>query len=271
MCRQQMSSAMSGLVQENVERSVHERRAYDEHYGFQERNDRLHGFLSHARVTPAANRVHALQRRLVLERARTGTALEIGCGSGGGCVYLMKAGAHSVHGCDLSERMLSAASGADDYQGRLRFFQHDVHIPFEGTYDVIFGRAVLHHIAYRDVLPRLLDQNLRSGGLMAFLEPLGDNPLLRLYWLSGGLFHTADERPFRRADIVWMQHRFPGFRMIPCDCLGLPGAVLSSLLFTSPDNRLLRACDRADQWLAERWPTLGTHFRSALFLFPKAD
>jgi len=49
--------------------------------------------------------------------------------------------------------------------------------PIEGTFDIIYGRAILHHVEYKTLLKRLYEKNLNSGGFMIFMEQLGSNSL----------------------------------------------------------------------------------------------
>ena len=151
--------------------------------------------------------------------------------------------------------------------GPYRFFEHDAHLPLPERYDVIFGKAILHHLDYREVLPRLARDNLTPGGRMIFVEPLGENVLMRIYWRLGQRFHTPDERPFRRADLRWLEQTFPGFELIPFNYASLLAGIVSSFVFRRPDNGLMRACDRLDQRLA-RLDWFRPRFRSAIFQIP---
>ncbi|NJL52516.1 MAG: hypothetical protein HC930_10405 [Hydrococcus sp. SU_1_0] len=63
---------------------------------------------------------------------------------------------------------------------------------------MIFGRAILHHLDYQEVLGRLYRDNLNPGGVMIFMEPLGSNLLLRLYWQLAKEAHTPDENLYAR-------------------------------------------------------------------------
>jgi SAM-dependent methyltransferase len=195
--------------------------------------------------------------------ARDRDALEIGCGSGGQCKRVLELGARTVDGIDLSKRLLNLAKVMESE--RLRFFEHDVHQKWPKKYDLIFGRAILHHVDYRMVLSNLFRNNLRRGGHMLFIEPLGENFLLRLYWLFGKAFHTEDEVPFMRRDIDWMSDTFSSFRLYQINYLSLPAAVISSLLFNSANNILLRLCDRIDVKLSETLPYLAARYQSGIF------
>lgn len=229
-------------------RADREKQSYDEHDSFRSRNRRLHGRLSHLRASPNMRRGMALIDDLIIDAARDADVLEIGCGRGWQCKRILELGARTVHGVDISTSLLKEAKQIET--DRLQFFEHDVHQTWPHSYDVIFGRAVLHHVDYRTVLTNLYERNLRPGGRLVFLEPLGENLLLRLYWRFGTAYHTSDERPFMRGDIDWMRRTFQEFSLHPLNYSGIPGALASSFLFSNPDNLLLRLCDRIDTKLS---------------------
>lgn len=177
-------------------------------------------------------------------------------------------GAAEVHGIELSRRALEGARPRES--ASLHFFEHDAHSPLDGWYDVIFGKAVLHHLNYREVLPRLFRDNLRPGGEMMFFEPLGGNLLMKMYWRLGSSVHTPDERPFLDDDLRWLSATFPSFQMRPVNYTTIPVGVVSSFLSSDPENWVLSICDRIDSLLAEKFAFLKTHFRSGIFHIRKA-
>lgn len=106
--------------------------------------------------------------------------LEYGCGLGEVNVLLARTGAR-VTSFDLSEKCLQVT--------RQRFKENNVNtdlavaagenLPFASDYfDVIFGRAILHHLDPELGAPDLY-RILKSGGKAAFVEPLGMNPVLK--------------------------------------------------------------------------------------------
>ena len=222
-----------------------------------------------AHVAGAPNTVQAMERYdAILRAAIVGRpVLEVGCGNGWNCRRLLDWGAASVDGIDISPEMLSEAQSIGD--PRLRFFEHDIHQPLADAYDVIFGRAILHHVDYQTVLRGLYDHNLNPGGEMLFMEPLGSSVLMKLYWKMGEKYHTPGERPFFRSDLRWLSANFPDLSIIPFNYFSLPAGLVSSFLFSQPDNWLMRACDRIDRSLADGAPFLAARFRSVIFHFRK--
>lgn len=193
--------------------------------------------------------------------------LDIGCGTGWNSVRLLEDGAKEVHGVDISAEMLAEAHTRE--RPGLKFFEHDIHKPLAEQYDIIVGRAVLHHVDYKAVLQNLYETSLAPGGILLFMEPLSENLLMRLYWALGTRFHTPDERPFYASDIRWLKTRFPSFRMHAFNYFSTIAALASSFLFSHPNNILTRWADRTDVFLADRFPAFQVRYRSAIFVIEK--
>jgi len=245
-----------------MERSDRERFFHDE-VDIHSRNREVHGRFAHVFKSPNSLRADRYFKGLLQSAVPGRRALEIGCGVGTLCQKVQRMGAVEVHGFELSSRALESAR--ERACEALRFFAHDAHLPWDGEYEVIFGKAILHHLEYREVLPRLFRDNLRPGGEMVFFEPLGGNLLMRAYWKLGSKYHTPDERPFQEDDLRWLAETFPGFRMVPFNYTTLPAGIVSSFISGNPGNWLMSACDRVDTLIAERCGFLQTHFRSGVF------
>ena len=138
--------------------------------------------------------------------------------------------------------------------------------PIKGTYDIIFGRAILHHIDYKVVLKRLYYSNLNYGGIMIFVEPLGSNLLIRLFKLIVKSAHTSDEKPFFRQDLRWLRENF---EMYPINYFSLVFGILSSIIFSNSHNYLMRLSDKIDFWLGKKVRLLAPNFRAAILIIKK--
>lgn len=249
-------------------RAERERRAYDED-GIWDEAHRWHMRFKHVFHTPNTVRVEGLFDEKVRTSGIGKRCLEIGCSSGVTASKLIEDGAAYVFGVDISEKFLMEAK-RKEIKGRMEFAVADIQKPLEGRFDVIFGRGILHHVDYRKTLVRLHRDNLNPGGSMYFVEPLGSNLLMRLYYIIAPRAHTPDERPFFRNDLRWLRENFPGFRLIPMNYASLPLGIVSSFLFRRPDNPLTRLGDRIDTWIAGRIPFLVPNFRAAVFAFTKS-
>jgi SAM-dependent methyltransferase len=249
------------------DRAERERTAYDEH-DVDAVNSAWHGRFAHVFQSPntlrGERRFDALTRAAVAGRA----VLDIGCGKGRNSERLLTFGAERVLGIDISRTAIEEAR-ARARPGRLEFRVGDATAELDGRFGCVFGRAVLHHLDYRTLLSRLYERNLEPGGTMLFMEPLGENLLIRLYTRLVAAAHTPDERSFMRADLDWLRARFAGVELHPINYLTLPAGLLTSRLPLAPDNALLRACDRADVWIAERVPSLRPSFRQVIVAIDK--
>ena len=145
---------------------------------------------------------------VVRAQCRGARVLEYGCGEGRFTAELAALGA-DVHAIDISEVAVEAA--------RRRAAEQGVHADFrlmnaekleyaDATFDLICGRSVLHHLNLDAALAEI-HRTLKPGGRAIFLEPLGDNPALRLVRAMTPRLRSADERPLRRSDIQKMSSR----------------------------------------------------------------
>ncbi len=203
------------------------------------------------------------------EKALGRRVLEIGSGDGYTAERILRNGADSVLGIDISRKLVAEAASRAPAGEKIEFRCQSVSLPIEGSFDVIVGRSILHHIDFKEVLTRLHRDNLRPGGSMIFMEPLGSNVLLRLYRLVARSAHTPDERPFYRADLIWFRRTFSGVQVIPYNLCSFIGGLVSTRLFPSADNPLLRFCDQVDEWLARHARSLHPQFRQFVLIIPK--
>jgi 2-polyprenyl-3-methyl-5-hydroxy-6-metoxy-1,4-benzoquinol methylase len=250
------------------DRAERERQAYDEK-DVGPLNGSWHDLFHHVFECPNTLKHLALLDSLLDSHAIGKRVLEIGCSSGEISRRLIHAGASYVHGIDISENHISEARKGE-IRGKIEFSLGDVTERIEGSYDMICGRSILHHIDFRSVLPRLCRDNLNENGVMLFLEPLGTNVLIRLYHLISRSGHTPDEKPFFRKDLAWLKTNFPDTRIMPANLLSFILGVPSSFVSTKPDNRMLRFADAVDSWIAKNVLPLAPYFRLAIMLITKA-
>jgi 2-polyprenyl-3-methyl-5-hydroxy-6-metoxy-1,4-benzoquinol methylase len=250
-------------------RSEREQAASDESDIYQQWS-KLHNRWLHIFECPNTKRGERQLADLLRQAVQGKRVLEIGCGSGGNAKNrIVPLGPAYVLAVDISQTLIRDAKEKWEVPGELEYAVLDVSEPITGAFDVIIGRAVLHHLDYQEVLRRLSQDNLAKHGQMIFYEPLGSNLLKRLFLHFSKSAHTVDERAFKRRDLVWFNKAFPGFRLIPVNFLSLPLGAVSSLLFRQPDNLMLRTADRIDRFLAQHIPFLHAYFRYGIFVIRK--
>ena len=153
---------------------------------------------------------------------RTGTrVLDLGCGQGDLTLALLARGA-AVTGLDLSTGMVEIARRRVELHGAGRGATFMAG-PAErtglpgGSFDVIVGRWILHHVDLRPAAPELA-RLLAPGGRAVFLENSGANPLLNLARerIAGRFgiprIGTADERPLVADDWRVLRRSFSSVR-----------------------------------------------------------
>ncbi len=260
------SSAVPRASQD-AERARREREAYDEH-GVEEAMELWHGRFAHVFECPNTRRAEARFDALAREAVSGQRVLDVGCGSGASSQRLLELGASHVLGVDISNTAIEQAAKRAQ-PGRLEFRVGDVTRDPEGVFGCIFGRSILHHINYREALPRLYAEHLADGGMMLFMEPQGENLLIRSYSALVSSAHTPDERSFDREDLAWLSEHFPRLELHPYNYLSFPTALATSVLRAPADNPLSRLTDRADEWIADHVPRLRSHFRQTIVVLRK--
>lgn len=108
--------------------------------------------------------------------------LEYGCGRGYTSVFLAKSGAF-VTAFDLSPASVEMARGyavANGVSDSVEFFvAAGEDLPFrDESFDLVFGKSVLHHIDVDEGGGSELYRIVKTGGKAAFCEPMGMNPIL---------------------------------------------------------------------------------------------
>ncbi|MEY2449805.1 MAG: hypothetical protein QOH79_3281 [Acidimicrobiaceae bacterium] len=127
--------------------------------------------------------------------------LEYGCGSGFLTVLLAASGAQ-VTSFDISAGSVDLARRRCDANGfrdvRLQVANAE-DPPFDDqSFDIIFGRAILHHLDATLAAPHL-ERMLVPGGRACFIEPLGINPVLS---------YVRDHVPYPNKNPVGDDHPF---------------------------------------------------------------
>ncbi|MBC9915362.1 class I SAM-dependent methyltransferase [Chitinophaga varians] len=95
--------------------------------------------------------------------------LDLGCGFGWHCRYVMEQQAASVIGMDLSEKMLEQARLRNGGPGitYLREAMEDIDFP-PGSFDVVLSSLALHYSEHYDLICRKIFDCLSAGGHFVF-------------------------------------------------------------------------------------------------------
>jgi ubiquinone/menaquinone biosynthesis C-methylase UbiE len=200
-------------------------------------------------VRPAFERLQPLAGKRVLD---------YGCGHGMASVVLARRGAR-VTAFDLSAGYLAeAARRALANEVDVELVQADgERLPFAGgSFDRVWGNAVLHHLDAGRAA-RELWRVLRPGGVAVFCEPWGENPLLdwARRWLPyPGKARTLDERPLRRRQLGPLREVFPTLEVEGHQLLSMVRRVLGR-------GRLSAGLEWCDRRLLRSWPGLGRFCR----------
>jgi SAM-dependent methyltransferase len=219
-------------------------------------NGRLQQRFNHVVLCPNAAWAEACHAAAIRSAVEGRVVLDYGCGDGESSGQLLAQGARHVYGVDLSETAVAKAR-ARGLAGAT-FQAADAHrLPWpDQSFDVVVGRAILHHLDL-PAATRELMRVLRPGGELFFVEPLYHNPLAALFRLLTPAARTADEKPLTRAEVLRMGELFEasehGYSLLVSMALG---ACTSLIPRVGPSNWLLKVADRIDRVLARtplRW------------------
>ncbi len=137
--------------------------------------------------------------------------LDFGCGYGKDFDDLLLKDNH-LTGIDISELYIKHCTNycTEKFKGKkFEFYAMDAHeLKFQDeTFDLVIGRGILHHLDFNIALKEIR-RVLKKDGEAYFQEPLGDNPLLKLFRLFTPNLRTKDERPFYKVDLKRLEKDF---------------------------------------------------------------
>jgi 2-polyprenyl-3-methyl-5-hydroxy-6-metoxy-1,4-benzoquinol methylase len=186
--------------------------------------------------------------------------LDIGCGSGMNSVLVAKHGAF-VTGIDISPSLTRLATRRAELNGvgdQVRVMVTSAHdLPFaRGSFDVVFGMAILHHLDL-EAVSREVHRVLKRGGRAIFQEPVRNSALIkRVRALIP--YRAPDvspyERPLTDAELTDFSR---GFSVTRTRVFSLPHVNLISVLPVLRDRP--DPFYRLDRSLLRRFPALSTY------------
>jgi SAM-dependent methyltransferase len=192
--------------------------------------------------------------------ARGKRVLLYGCGPANDARELLDAGAVSVAGIDISDAEIDEAwrqAREHGYADKVDFRVGDAHDTgfADDSFDLIVGLAILHHLDVPRGLAELR-RILAPGGRAVFLEPLAQNPVLRLgRWLTPAA-RTEDEHPFTVTDWEYCREAFPDFSHREVEFTSIFLMPFNLILPLAWQRRLAVRVSKLDDWLLERFPRL---------------
>lgn len=194
--------------------------------------------------------------------------LEMGCGLGGLSLLLARSGAR-LTAFDISAGSIKVARQRAEAAGVADHIDFAVcpaeQLPYEdASFDVAFGKAVLHHLDAPTAHPHLF-RLLRPGGKAAFSEPMGMNPVLnfvREYVHYPHKNPRGADRPLTYDDI---RHWTEGFSTVHIHEIQLLSMLERGLGFGHP----LPVLRRADRALLKRASFLRRYCRYVVMFMEK--
>jgi len=203
-------------------------------------------------------------------RARGARVLEFGCGDSSYAVKLNQWGGE-VTAIDISDEAIEetrrrvAEAGCLNQTTLLRMNAEELDFP-DGSFDLVIGRAILHHLDLAKSYAAIA-RVLRPGGAAVFLEPLAHNPLINLYRRLTPHLRTEDEHPLTMRDLAAARRHFDAVQIQYFTLLSM--AALPAARAPRLFQRLLDGLDWADRALFRIAPAAGRWAWTAAMVMEK--
>src|SRR5262245_13616654 len=148
--------------------------------------------------------------RLAMRDATGARVLEIGSQSWEWCLFRYGYRPRRLTCINVSQAELEIGRAQAEKLGMACDFRKmDAHnLEFDdGSLDVVFGVAILHHLEFAHAM-REIHRVLRRGGKIVFVEPLRHNPVARLVRWFTPHARTPDELPLGRPELQLLGRNF---------------------------------------------------------------
>ena len=238
------------MDKEILKRVAREKEQHDDD-GVLESSFALKGKFPHIMSSPTMQRCDNDENELY-KNVGGKSILDLGCGFGDKSVLMAKHGA-SVFGIDISDNYIAISKRAavdSNLEDKCVFQQMDAHsMSFEDSkFDYVVGRGIIHHLDLTVSLSEI-KRVLKPGGRAMFVEPLGANPLLKIFRMLTPSARTVDERPLNIQDLAWIQKNFE-VHSTYYGLLSAPVAMVTSIILRPfPNNFLLKLADHGEIFL----------------------
>lgn len=228
-------------------RVAREQHSYDEDSVYEE-SAKIHKRFQHVFSCANTRFCEQFMQDRIHEHVPDRTVLDYGCGNGWNSVRLLRLRPKKLVGIDISQNAIEEAIKRAGDKAEFRVMDaHKLEFP-DNTFDLVVGRAILHHMEFRIAMQEV-KRVLRKGGYALFAEPLLDNPLRRVYQSMTPRAHTRDELPLSRKQIRWADSLFEADEHVFCGFFSTAAGMLTSLMPVSEDNLLLVIADKLDRYL----------------------
>jgi ubiquinone/menaquinone biosynthesis C-methylase UbiE len=193
--------------------------------------------------------------------------LEYGCGPNSYAFWLARQGARVV-GIDISDtaiEQMRERSKHRQFPERVSFqWMNAEALEFpENSFEVICGRAILHHLDLRKAFAEIA-RTLKPGGHAIFVEPLGHNPVINAYRNRTPDLRTEDEHPLMMSDLKMAEEYFGQVEAHYFHLGSLAAAPLVGMKLFDPVLNLL---DGVDSAMFKALPFLRKHAWAVVLVF----
>lgn len=182
------------------------------------------------------------------QHAKGSHILEYGCGPNSYAFWLEQEGAQVI-GIDISDTAIEQMSERakerqlTDHVSFRRMNAEVLEFP-DQHFDVICGRAILHHLDLRKAFSEIA-RTLKPGGHSIFVEPLGHNPVINAYRNRTPDLRTEDEHPLMMSDLKMAEEYFGKVEAHYFHLGSLAAAPLVGKKMFDPALNVLDGVDRA--------------------------
>ena len=193
--------------------------------------------------------------------------LEYGCGPNSYAFWLAHRGAR-VAGIDISDtaiEQMRERSTQRPHPERVAFQRMNAEeLEFaDRTFDVICGRAILHHLDLAKSFSEIA-RTLKPAGQAFFVEPLGHNPIINAYRNRTPELRTEDEHPLMMHDLKMAETYFG---KVEAHYFHLGSLAAAPFVGTKIFAPVLGTLEAADQMLFKVLPFMRKHAWAVVLTF----